>query len=252
MRKLFIAGNWKMNMDLEGSRKLVADIKAGLGGTKHDIGVFPPFVYLPAVVDAAKGSKIVVGAQNMHHEASGAFTGEVSGKMIQNVGGTHVILGHSERRQLFHETDAFINRKLKAALALGLGAIVCVGETRDERDQNVTEQVVGGQLNGSLAGITPEQAEKVTLAYEPVWAIGTGLVATPKQAEEVHKFIRRNLAQMFGEATAQKMRIQYGGSVKPDNAAELLSIPDIDGALIGGAALNAKSFLDIIHNAKEK
>lgn len=247
MRRLFIAGNWKMNKDLAGAKELVAAIKARTAKNNDvEIGVFPPFVYVPAVVEAAKGSPIVVGAQDMYWEASGAFTGQVAGPMIKNVGATHVIIGHSERRQFFGETDETVNKKLLAALKIGLKPIVCIGETLSERELNATEKVLETQVYGGLKGLTPEQAAGLVLAYEPVWAIGTGKTATPQQAQDAHAFIRSILAQMFGAATAEAVRIQYGGSVKPSNAKELMGQKDIDGALVGGASLDAESFIGII------
>ncbi len=247
MRRPFIAGNWKMNLDLAGALALVRAIRSAVGtGVGVDVGVFPPFVYLPAVVDALRGSPVVVGAQNLHPEPAGAFTGEVSGPMIRDVGATHVIIGHSERRQYFGETDAGVNARLKAALGCGLKPIVCVGETLAEREAGNTERVVKTQVTGALRDMTPEAMRGVVLAYEPVWAIGTGRTATPAQAQAVHAFIRSILADWFGSGVADVVRIQYGGSVKPSNAAALLGQPDIDGALVGGASLDAASFLGIV------
>jgi triosephosphate isomerase len=247
MRRLFIAGNWKMNLDQAAAVELVTALKDAVGSSPAvDIGVFPPYVYLPAVVDTLAGSPIVVGAQNLHHERSGAFTAEVAGPMILDVGATHVIIGHSERRQYFGETDEGVNAKLKAALGCGLQPIVCIGETLEQREGGEMENVLRAQVSGGLAGLTTEQAAGVVLAYEPVWAIGTGVTATPEQAQDTHAFIRSLLADPFGRDTADAMRIQYGGSVKPANAAELLGCEDIDGALVGGASLKADSFLGII------
>jgi len=249
MRRLFIAGNWKMNKDLAGAVELSAALKAGAGDrTDLDVGVFPPYVYLPAVVDALRGSRIIVGAQNLHPEPKGAFTAEVSGPMILDVGATHVIIGHSERRRLFGETDEGVNLKLKAALGCGLKPIVCIGETLEQREAGSTEQVVAAQLEGALRDLTVEQARGLVLAYEPVWAIGTGVTATPQQAQEVHAFIRSRLVERFTPDVAASVRIQYGGSVKPTNAADLLGQEDIDGALVGGASLDADSFLRIINS----
>jgi triosephosphate isomerase (TIM) len=247
MRRLFIAGNWKMHMDLASARTLAAELKAAVGNEEAvDVGVCPPFVYLPAVVEALKGSRIVVGAQNLHPEPKGAFTGEISGPMILDVGATHVIIGHSERRQYFGETDAGVNLKLKAALGYGLTPIVCIGETLDERESGRMQSVIETQIRGGLADLTAAQMADVTLAYEPVWAIGTGVTASPEQAQEVHAFIRSLLGEMLGSEVAAATRIQYGGSVKPGNAADLLEQEDIDGALVGGAALDAASFVGII------
>jgi triosephosphate isomerase len=248
MRRLFIAGNWKMNLDRAAAVELVTALKDGLGDRDDaDVGVFPPYVYLPAVVDALQGGRIVVGAQNLHPEPSGAYTAEIAGPMILDVGATHVIIGHSERRQYFGETDAGVNTKLKAALGYGLQPIVCIGETLEQREGGEMEGVLRTQVTGGLADLTAEQAAGVVLAYEPVWAIGTGVTATPEQAQEAHAFIRSLLADRFDAGTADAMRIQYGGSVKPGNAAELLGCEDIDGALVGGASLKADSFLGIIH-----
>jgi len=251
VRRLFVAGNWKMNKDLAGALELVSALKAEVSDdTPVDVGVFPPFVYLAAVAEALEGSPVIVGAQNMHAEPNGAFTAEISGPMILDAGATHVIIGHSERRQLFGETDEGVNAKLKAALGCGLKPIVCVGETLEQREAGSTEDVVCTQTAAAVDGLTAEQAEGIVLAYEPVWAIGTGVTATPEQAQEVHKFIRSVLAEKMSAGVAEAVRIQYGGSVKPGNAAELLGQPDIDGALVGGASLEAESFLGII-NFKE-
>jgi triosephosphate isomerase len=253
MRTLFVAGNWKMNpATAEAAVALAEEVKAGVGQQAEvHVAVCPPAIYLPAIDPILSGSPIGVGAQNMHAEAEGAFTGEISGPMLVDAGCTHVILGHSERRHGQGETDDSVNRKLHAALGYKLLPIVCIGETRLERESDLTEDVVGRQLEHSLAGLTPEQMAGVVLAYEPVWAIGTGLKATPHQAQAVHAFIRRQLGSKFGEATAARVVVQYGGSVKPDNAAELLACPDIDGALVGGASLKAADFLGIINAGRE-
>ena len=248
MRTLLIAGNWKMNPATRAEAVALAqEVKAGVG-TAVDVHVVlcPPSVYLQAVDSALEGSPIGLGGQNMHAQPSGAYTGEVSGGMLVDAGCTHVVLGHSERRHGMGETDAQVNDKLKAALAAGLIPIVCIGETKDERLGDRTEAVLAGQLSGSLAGLTPEQMGGTVLAYEPVWAIGTGLNATPEQAQAAHEFIRGRLAAAFGEATAARVVVQYGGSVKPDNAASLLACADIDGALVGGASLKAGDFLAIV------
>jgi triosephosphate isomerase len=219
-------------------------------GWRHaDVAIFPPYVSLYPAADYLKSSRIMLGAQNMHEAASGAFTGEISAGMLLTVGCQLVILGHSERRQLFGETDAGVNRKAHAALAAGLMPIVCVGETLSERESGSTEKVVETQLSGGLKGLTDEQLDKVTIAYEPVWAIGTGKVATVQQAGDVHRFIRNWLKVNFGQTAADRMRIQYGGSVKADNAKGLLADPDIDGALVGGASLKAEDFDAIIRAA---
>jgi triosephosphate isomerase (TIM) len=252
-RTLFIAGNWKMNpATAEGALALASAVKTGVGqATEVRVALCPPFVFLEAVDRELEGSPIGLGGQNMHWKADGAYTGEISGAMLNDVGCTHVILGHSERRHGLGETDAQVNAKLHAAHAVGLIPIVCVGETRGERESMQTEDVVSGQLLGSLAGLSPAQMAGTVLAYEPVWAIGTGLTATPLQAQQVHAYIRNWLANFFDEATAGRVIVQYGGSVKPDNAGELLSSPDIDGALVGGASLKAADFLGIFKAAQE-
>ena len=253
MRPYIVAGNWKMHMDSESGAALASDIRAGIEAQPLPDGaravLCPPYTVLSAVHTAIDGSGIGLGAQNMHPENSGAFTGEVAPGMLLAAGCTFVILGHSERRQYFHETDAFINAKVHAALAHGLTPIVCVGETLEQREAGITEQVVGTQVRGVLAELTAAQMAGVILAYEPVWAIGTGRTASPEQAQEVHVHIRAVLAELFGPATADGVVIQYGGSVKAENAAELFSQPDVDGGLIGGASLKAGDFLAILRAA---
>jgi len=253
MRPIFIAGNWKMNPGSEGvAVALAEEVKAGVGpDTSVRVAVCPPAVYLHRIDTALSGSPIGLGAQNMHAKTDGAYTGELSGAMLVDVGCTHVILGHSERRHGMGETDSQVNQKLLAALAVGLIPIVCIGETLEEHEADRTKDVVSMQLGGSLAGLTAQQAAGVVLAYEPVWAIGTGKVATPEQAQEVHAFIRLRLATHFERATADRVVVQYGGSVKADNAKELLACPDIDGALVGGASLKAADFLGIVRAARE-
>lgn len=239
-----------MNGDVPGTMELCASLQKLEAGWKHaDVAIFPPYVSLYPAADYLKSSRIMLGAQNMHEAASGAFTGEVSAGMLLTVGCQLVILGHSERRQLFGETDAGVNRKAHAALAAGLMPIICVGETLAERESGNTEKVVETQLSGGLKGLTDVQLDKVTIAYEPVWAIGTGKVATVQQAGDVHRFIRNWLNVNFGQTAADRMRIQYGGSVKADNAKGLLADPDIDGALVGGASLKAEDFDAIIRAA---
>jgi triosephosphate isomerase len=247
MRTLLIAGNWKMNpVKRAEAVALAAAVKSGVGPeTGVRVVLCPPAVFLDEVDSVLAGSPIGLGAQNMHWEPAGAFTGELSAAMLVDIGCTHVILGHSERRHGMGETDLQVNTKLKAALTAGLIPIVCVGETKDERQADETERVLTTQLTGSLAGLTADQMVGTVLAYEPVWAIGTGLTATPEQAQAAHKFIRGWLAQQFGAANAARVVVQYGGSVKPDNAAELLASPDIDGALVGGASLKSTDFLAI-------
>jgi triosephosphate isomerase len=247
MRTKIVAGNWKMNKTPAEGAALIAGIRKelGEGACPVEVVVCPPFTGLDAAAKALAGSAIKLGAQNMHWEAPGAFTGEINAGMLQELGVGYVILGHSERRTLFGETDVMVNRKTKAALAAGLTPIVCVGETLAEREANKTEKVVTTQVRESLAGLGAD-LRKVVIAYEPVWAIGTGKTATPAQAQEVHALIRRVLAAISDGQTASVIRIQYGGSMKPDNAKELMSQPDIDGGLIGGAALKADSFVAIV------
>jgi triosephosphate isomerase len=250
-RKKLIAGNWKMNKTSSDAVALVGEIVASAGKiTDVDVVVCPPFVSLESAGKALEGSNVKLGAQNMHPEANGAFTGEISAGMLRGIFVTHVILGHSERRAYFAETDAFINLKVLAALKNQLKPILCVGETLAEREAGATLKVVQTQLEAGLAGVNKDQASSVVIAYEPVWAIGTGKVATTDQAQEVHAFIRGLLTKIFGEAIAQKVRILYGGSMKPSNAPELLAQKDIDGGLIGGASLEARSFVELIKAAE--
>ena len=246
MRKPLIAGNWKMNTDGASATALaraISDASPSYG--KVDLLVCPPFVYLKTVGSVLTGGAVSLGAQNMSHEKSGAFTGEISAAMLKDCGATHVILGHSERRHIYKETDADVNKKTLAAHAAGLVPIVCVGELLEEREAGKTAEVIRTQFDGSLAGISAELMAATVIAYEPVWAIGTGKVATPQQAEEVHADLRKLIAERYNAATAEQVRILYGGSVKPDNAAELLGQPNVDGALIGGASLKAEDFLAI-------
>jgi triosephosphate isomerase len=247
-RTKIVAGNWKMNLDRAKAKELAAAVAARRGeAAAVALVLCPPALYVETVgaVLAGPKSNVGLGAQNMHDKASGAFTGEVAPPMLVDLGCQYVILGHSERRTLFGETDAAVNVKTKAALAAGLVPIVCVGETLEEREAGKTAAVVTGQVQGSLAGLSAADLEKVVVAYEPVWAIGTGKVATPEQAQEVHALIRRLLAGLSSPEVAARVRIQYGGSVKPDNAADLARQPDIDGALVGGASLKADDFLGI-------
>lgn len=249
MRRPFVAGNWKMNLLQESSAALVRSLVDAGPPEGVDVAVFPPFVYLPTAIEAARGSSIGVGAQNIYHESSGAFTGEVSGEMVRDLGGQLVILGHSERRNVLGETNVDVNRKLKSALSIGLTPIVCVGELLEQREAGQTLTVIREQFQGSFDGLDANQFAHCVIAYEPVWAIGTGQVATPQQAEEVHATLREVMAGSFGQDAADAVRIQYGGSVKPDNAADLMSQPNIDGALVGGASLKADSFLAIVNAA---
>ena len=247
MRKQFIAGNWKMNLTFEDVKALSRELCDGLKGSDAvDVGVFPSFVYLKEVCDIFSDSKGFVGAQNMSMDKCGAFTGEISGPMLKDVGCTHALIGHSERRTIYQETNSVINSKLKAALLNNLSPVLCVGERQEERDADKTDEVVESQLSEGLLNITSEQVNRLTIAYEPVWAIGTGKTATPEQANEVHTFIRNTMRDKYDDDTAQLLRIQYGGSVNAENAKQLLSQPEIDGALVGGASLDSSSFLDIV------
>ena len=253
-RKKVIAGNWKMNMTASEGAQLIADLKANCNGAckcdcAPEVMVFPPFTTIAAVQEAVKGTPIIVGAQNVHWAEKGAFTGEISAKMLAEMGLTHVIIGHSERRQYFGETDETVNQRVKAALAAGLKVILCIGETLEEREKGVTEAVIEKQVRWDLNGIQKEDIDNIILAYEPVWAIGTGKTATNEQAQEVHAFIRALIAKLFCPVCAGKIRILYGGSMKPANAEGLLAQPDIDGGLIGGAALKAADFIALIKAA---
>jgi triosephosphate isomerase (TIM) len=249
-RKLIIAGNWKMNKTVAEALALVDDLKRDLAGVKEvDIVVCPPYTALESVSKAILDSNIKLGAQNMSENNVGAFTGEIAAVMLKEFSVRYVILGHSERRQYQKEADALIARKAAAVHAANLKPIVCIGETLVEREGSQTEKVLETQVRGSLAGLAKEQMAETIVAYEPVWAIGTGKTATTQQAQEAHAFIRKVLAGMFDEGTAKKVRIQYGGSVKPNNAKELMSQPDVDGALVGGASLEVRSFVDIIRNS---
>jgi triosephosphate isomerase len=240
-------------MNLDG-RQAVALAAAIVSGAKEyadlEIAVCPPSVYLAAVAAELQQSAVGLGAQNMYHEKAGAFTGEVSGQMLRDVGCQYVILGHSERRHILGESDELINQKVHAALAIDLIPILCVGELLKQRDAGETEAVVGAQIAGSLAGVSAEQMASLVIAYEPVWAIGTGKVATPEQAQSVHVDLRRMIGDCYNDETASAVRIQYGGSVKPSNAADLLSQADVDGALVGGASLKADDFLSILAEAR--
>lgn len=250
MRKKIIAGNWKMNLNHLEAETLVRDIVKRVKDVKEvEIVVCPTFTSLCRVSEIIQNTNVALGAQNMHGEKKGAFTGEISANMLLTLGCKHVILGHSERRAYFHETDAVVAVKVRAALASGLIPIVCVGETREEREAGIMEKIVETQVRGAFEGLKPDEFEGTVIAYEPVWAIGTGLTATTGQAQEVHAFIRTLLGQMFGAEVAEATRIQYGGSMKPSNARDLLGQPDIDGGLIGGASLEAEPFEGIIRAA---
>jgi triosephosphate isomerase len=248
MRKKIIAANWKMNMTVAEAKTFLETFLLEIGDERHvDIVIVPPYTALAAVSQLLEGETSVrLGAQSMSAEKNGAFTGEISAAMIREFFTRYVVLGHSERRTLFGETDEIVNRKTKAALAATLTPIVCIGETLAERDAGKVETVLETQLRGSLAGLTAEQLADTVIAYEPVWAIGTGRTATPEQAQAAHAFIRKTLAAMSDNATAEKVRIQYGGSVKPGNTAELMAQPDIDGALVGGASLDPRGFAEIV------
>jgi triosephosphate isomerase len=252
MRKPIIAGNWKMNLTPAESAALAAAVVEATAGATDavDVVVGPTMVSLAAAAEVLSGGSVGLAAQNLHPEPKGAFTGEVSAPMLAAIGCTHVILGHSERRTYFGETDEGVFRKLRAALDGGLTPIVCLGESLGERKAERTLEKVAFQVRAALAGLDRALAPKVVLAYEPIWAIGTGLTATPEQAQEVHAAIRATLGELFGADVAAQIRVQYGGSVKPANAADLLAQPDIDGALVGGASLKADSFAAIVEAAK--
>ncbi len=249
-RTIFIAGNWKMNTLAEEARQLATAVVQGAPSPDQcRVAVCPPFVWLGQVAEVIRDTPVDLGAQNLYPKTDGAFTGEISPTMLRNAGCQLVIVGHSERRHVLHEADAFINQKILAALAAGLEVIFCIGETLDQREANQTEAVVEQQLVAGLQGITVEQMAALVIAYEPVWAIGTGRNATPDQAQAAHAFIRQHLAKVYDSTVAERTIIQYGGSVKPDNAASLLAQPDVDGALVGGASLKADQFLGIIDAA---
>jgi triosephosphate isomerase len=247
MRRPIIVGNWKMHKTTAEAVALVKALHASVAGMQSvDIGVAPPFTALAAVAEALRGSAIFVAAQNMHWEPQGAFTGEISAAMLADVGCTRVIIGHSERRQYFAETDATVNRKLRAALNAQLDPLLCVGETLEQREADATFSVLEQQIRQGLAEVVAEGMPRVVIAYEPIWAIGTGKTATPAQAQEVHAFIRDLLGTLYGKALADQVRIQYGGSVNAGNIQTLMAQPDVDGALVGGASLEASSFAQIV------
>lgn len=249
-RTKLVAGNWKMYTSAATAASLAKAIAAGVTDAKVEVAVCPPFPWLTEVVAAVNGSPVVVGAQDCAIEKEGAFTGEVSPTMLLDAGVKYVILGHSERRHILGESDALTNDKVHAALDHGLHVILCMGETLAERQRGLKERVFQRQVYAATSGITDEQFHRLVIAYEPVWAIGTGHTATPEQAQEAHAFIRGKLTSMFGERIAQDLRILYGGSVKPDNAPGLMAQPDIDGALVGGASLKAETFLPIVQAAR--
>src|SRR5256714_12183656 len=253
MRKKIVAANWKMNMTQPESERFFESFLRDIGEiTDVEVVIIPPFTAIQKVTEAlGRAQNIKVGAQNMFWEKSGAFTGEISAPLLRDLFVHYVVLGHSERRSLFGETDEIVNRKARAAHAAALRPIVCIGETLEQRDRGNVEKILSIQLRGSLAGLTPKELQETVIAYEPVWPIGTGRNATPAQAQEAHAFIRHTLHQMADETTAERVRIQYGGSVKPENAGELLSQPDIDGALVGGASLDPRRFVQIVKAARE-
>ena len=251
-RKTIIAGNWKMNKTASETKKFAEELKRLLPRTKWcDIVVCVPAVNIPAALKAFKDLRVSVGAQNVFYEKSGAYTGEVSADMLKDLGVKYVIVGHSERRQMFGETDFSVNKKVIAALEADLHPIICVGETLDQRELGVTMELIALQVKSALAGVPAEKARRCVIAYEPVWAIGTGKTATAQQAAEVCTFIRTTIRHLYGARIARSVTVQYGGSMKPSNAAELLAQPDIDGGLIGGAALDPAQFVDIINAANQ-
>lgn len=255
MRTFLIAGNWKMNMDPKETADFFAQLDQSSQASNPGVesAVCPPFVSLPAALSSRKpGSSVKIGAQNVHFADNGAYTGEISTSMLKELGCDFVILGHSERREYFGETDVTISKKVKKVIEAGLTPILCVGEVLEERKENMHFEIVRTQTAGSLAGISQSDASRIVIAYEPVWAIGTGETASPEQAQEMHAFIRNELASLFNERTADGIRILYGGSMKPDNADELLSQPDVDGGLIGGASLKPDSFAKLISIASAR
>ncbi len=249
-RKKFVAGNWKMNTTLTEAKTLGAAVAKGVGTDERVTTVVcPPFPWLTAVAEVLKGSSVAIGAQNVHFEKKGAFTGEVSPAMLIESGCTYAIIGHSERRHILGERESVINHKVHTALEEGLHVILCMGETLAERERNLQERVFQRQVFAACAGLTDEQFHRIVIAYEPVWAIGTGKVATPEQAQEAHKFVRLKLRQLYGDNIADATPIIYGGSVTPENTAGLMSQSDVDGALVGGARIKATSFLEIVKAA---
>ena len=254
MRKKIVAANWKMNMMQAESARFVESLLLEIGDMADvEVVIVPPFTAIAKVMEAlGSAQNIKVGAQNMYWERSGAFTGEISAALLRDLFVHYVVLGHSERRRLFGETNEIVNRKVRAAHEASLRPIVCVGETLDQRDRGNVDKILSIQLRGSVAGLESKELQETVIAYEPVWAIGTGRNATPEQAQEAHAFIRRTLRDMADDTTAERVRIQYGGSVKPENARDLMSQPDIDGALVGGASLDPRSFAQIVNAAREQ
>ena len=248
MRKKIIAANWKMNKDVNETSEFISAFQKQMENydCQAEVVICPPFIALHVAAKLLQGSELKLGAQNLHYENDGAYTGEISAKMLKSLGVTYVVVGHSERRQYFSETDEVVAKKVKKALTSDLKVILCVGETLSERDGGVTEKVLERQVKAALGGLSEQELSALVIAYEPIWAIGTGRNATPQQAEEAHAFIRSTVAKIFNKDAASALTIQYGGSVKPDNAAQLLSEPDVDGALVGGASLSADSFAKIV------
>lgn len=251
MRKLIIAGNWKMHKNVSQAVDFVEELAAKVANTSVEVVVCPPFTALFAVAEAIKGTKIVLGAQNVHWQEEGAYTGEIAPGMLAEIGCRYVIIGHSERRQYFDETDENVNKKVQAVLMHDMTPIICVGETLQEREQGITEQVVGNQIKAALAGLAGDVVANLVVAYEPIWAIGTGKTASEQDAQQVIASIRNTIKTLVGDG-ANQVRIQYGGSVKPDNTAGLMAQPDIDGALVGGASLAPEVFAGIVTRAREK
>jgi triosephosphate isomerase len=254
MRRKIVAANWKMNMTQAESARFVESFVRDAGEiTDVEVVIIPPFTAIAKVTEGlGRAQNIKVGAQNMYWEKNGAFTGEISAALLRDLFVHYVVLGHSERRSLFGETDEIVNRKVRAALEAKLRPIVCIGETLEQRDKGNVEKILATQLRGSLAGLAPKELQETVIAYEPVWAIGTGRNATPAQAQEAHAFIRHTLSEIADETAAERVRLQYGGSVKPENASELMSQADIDGALVGGASLDPRSFSQIVKAARDK
>ncbi|MBS5335150.1 MAG: triose-phosphate isomerase [Anaerovoracaceae bacterium] len=247
MRIPFIAGNWKMYKNISEAKEFAAKFRTLYHGTDVKTAIFAPYPQLPVLVQQFKGTGIGVGAQNVHFEKEGAYTGEVSAPMLKEIGVDYCLVGHSERRQYFGETDKAVNLKLKALLKEDILPVLCVGENLDEREGGIEEKVVASQVKVAFKDISSEEAEKITVAYEPVWAIGTGRTATPEQAEKMCGFIRKTLSALYDEEVSDRITIQYGGSVKPDNAYEIMNMPEIDGALVGGASLEPLKFIEIVN-----
>ncbi|MBS1611920.1 MAG: triose-phosphate isomerase [Bacteroidetes bacterium] len=249
-RKKFVAGNWKMNLDLEGAKALATELNAHTGEFHCDVALFPSYVFLAEVQHTLKHSKIRLGAQNLSYSENGAYTGEVSASMLASIGMEYVLIGHSERREYLNEERDVLCLKLRLALKYGLKPIYCIGEPASVRNEGLHKEFVRDQMEDCLSDFTTEEISNITIAYEPIWAIGTGVTATTSQAQEMHEYIRQHLGDMYSEEIAQRMRILYGGSCKPDNAKELFLCPDVDGGLIGGASLKAADFLAIIEAAQ--